>query len=81
MRTCCGLRVGKPNGPTIKTPTEASGPWWSGPWPGWSAAGTADCATAASADDQWLHHRSAGLNLRRLLNLGLQLQQGSWVLA
>jgi IS5 family transposase len=34
-----------------------------------------------SKNDQWLHHRAAGLNLRRLLNLGLQLHQGNWVLA
>jgi IS5 family transposase len=32
-------------------------------------------------NDQWLHHRLAGLNLRRLLNLGLHQQQGTWVLA
>ncbi|MCW2699598.1 MAG: transposase family protein [Blastococcus sp.] len=29
----------------------------------------------------WLHHRTAALNLRRLLALGLQQQQGAWVLA
>jgi hypothetical protein len=34
-----------------------------------------------SKNDQWLHHRTAGLNLRRLLNLGLKLHQGSWELA
>ena len=32
-------------------------------------------------NDQWLHHRLAGLNLRRLLNLGLRHQHGTWVLA
>lgn len=32
-------------------------------------------------NDLWLHHRLAGLNLRRLLNLGLQHQHGSWALA
>ncbi len=32
-------------------------------------------------NDQWLHHRLAGLNLRRLLNLGLGQQHGAWVLA
>ena len=32
-------------------------------------------------NNQWLHHRTAGLNLRRLLTLGLELQQGVWVLA
>jgi hypothetical protein len=34
-----------------------------------------------SKNDLWLHHRLAGLNLRRLLNLGLQQQHGAWVLA
>jgi hypothetical protein len=29
----------------------------------------------------WLHHRLAALNLRRLLNLGLHQQHGSWALA
>jgi hypothetical protein len=32
-------------------------------------------------NDQWLHHRLAGLNLRRLLALGLQQQHGAWTLA
>jgi hypothetical protein len=32
-------------------------------------------------NDLWLHHRLAGLNLRRLLNLGLQHQHGGWALA
>ncbi len=32
-------------------------------------------------NDQWLHHRLAGLNLRRLLNLGLVQHQGTWALA
>ncbi len=26
----------------------------------------------------WLHHRTAALNLRRLLNLGLQVHNGAW---
>lgn len=34
-----------------------------------------------SKNDQWLHHRTAGLNLRRLLNLGLHQHQGTWKLA
>jgi len=34
-----------------------------------------------SKNDQWLHHRLAGLNLRRLLNLGLVQHQGAWALA
>lgn len=32
-------------------------------------------------NDQWLHHRLAGLNLRRLLNMGLVQRQGAWALA
>ena len=32
-------------------------------------------------NDQWLHHRTAALNLRRLLNLGLQHHDGTWTLA
>jgi len=32
-------------------------------------------------NDQWLHHRTAGLNLRRLLNLGLNIHNGTWALA
>ena len=31
-------------------------------------------------NDWWLHHRAAGMNLRRLLNLGLDNQHGAWVL-
>jgi transposase len=34
-----------------------------------------------AANDQWLHHRVAGLNLRRLLNLGLTRTDGAWTLA
>ncbi|MFK5634928.1 IS1182 family transposase [Ornithinimicrobium sp. LYQ103] len=32
-------------------------------------------------NDAWLHHRAAGLNLRRLLRLGLTLQDGTWAIA
>lgn len=32
-------------------------------------------------NDAWLHHRLAGLNLRRLLALGLTLTEGTWQLA
>ena len=34
-----------------------------------------------TANDLWLHHRMAALNLRRLLNLGLHRQHGTWTLA
>ena len=33
-----------------------------------------------AAGDLWLHVRMAGLNLRRLLNLGLGRHAGAWVL-
>ena len=32
-------------------------------------------------NDLWLHHRVAGLNLRRLLNLGLTRTAGAWAMA
>ena len=32
-------------------------------------------------NDAWLHHRAAARNLRRLLNLGLNLQDGTWAIA
>jgi hypothetical protein len=32
-------------------------------------------------NDQWLHHRVAGLNLRRLLTLGLERTAGGWTIA
>ena len=32
-------------------------------------------------NNSWLHHRVAGLNLRRLLTLGLSLNNGAWQLA
>lgn len=32
-------------------------------------------------NNAWLHHRAAGLNLRRLLAMGLTTQDGSWALA
>ena len=31
-------------------------------------------------NEQWLHHRTAALNLRRLLNLGLHQHEGTWAL-
>jgi hypothetical protein len=34
-----------------------------------------------AANDLWLHHRMAALNLRRLLNLGLRRRHGTWSLA
>jgi hypothetical protein len=34
-----------------------------------------------TANDLWLHHRVAGLNLRRLLNLGLSRADGAWTVA
>ncbi len=32
-------------------------------------------------NDLWLHHRVAGLNLRRLLHLGLTRTTGTWAIA
>ncbi|PRX44419.1 DDE family transposase [Nonomuraea fuscirosea] len=37
------------------------------------------CGTAAN--DRWLHHRAAALNLRRLINLGLTHTSGTWTIA
>jgi len=34
-----------------------------------------------SKNNAWLHHRTAALNLRRMLNLGLDLHDGAWTLA
>jgi IS5 family transposase len=31
-------------------------------------------------NNAWLHNRTAALNLRRLLNLGLDRQEGAWAL-
>ena len=31
-------------------------------------------------NNAWLHHRTAALNLRRLLNLGLVRHHGAWAL-
>jgi hypothetical protein len=33
-----------------------------------------------TSNNHWLHHRTAALNLRRLLALGLTNQQGTWIL-
>ena len=33
------------------------------------------------SNDLWLHHRVAGLNLRRLLTLGLHRHAGTWAIA
>jgi hypothetical protein len=32
-------------------------------------------------NNNWLHHRVAALNLRRLLTMGLSIENGTWVLA
>ena len=32
-------------------------------------------------NNAWLHHRTAALNLRRLLVLGLTFEDGTWALA
>lgn len=35
----------------------------------------------ATKNNDWLHHRAAALNLRRLLNLGLSLEDNGWAIA
>ncbi len=32
-------------------------------------------------NDTWLHHRTAALNLRRMLTVGLNRQNGTWAMA
>jgi hypothetical protein len=32
-------------------------------------------------NNNWLHHRAAALNLRRLLTMGLTVDNGAWALA
>ena len=32
-------------------------------------------------NNDWLHHRAAAINLRRLLNLGLRFGDNRWALA
>ncbi len=34
-----------------------------------------------AANNWWLHTRAAALNLRRLLNLGLTIDTGTWTLS
>jgi len=36
------------------------------------------CYRGVSKNNAWLHNRSAALNLRRLLNLGLIRYDGAW---
>lgn len=36
---------------------------------------------SVTKNDAWLHHRAASLNLRRLLRLGLTVQDGTWAIA
>ena len=31
-------------------------------------------------NNNWLHHRAAAINLRRLITLGLNLDNGTWAL-
>ena len=32
-------------------------------------------------NNNWLHHRAAAINLRRLITLGLTITNGTWTLA
>ena len=45
------------------------------------APATAASATEASTATSWLAHRVAAVNLRRLINLGLDHHGGTWPLA
>lgn len=48
----------------------------------WLARGNRKVRYRGTANnDHWLHHRVAGLNLRRLLTLGLTRTAGTWALA
>ena len=80
-RRSCGPPGGKPRPPNSKRFTASTDRWSNGPSPG-SPEGTGGSATAGSTkNDHWLHHRVAGLNLRRLLALGLARINGTWVIA
>ena len=70
-----------PKTPSSRPSTASTGRWSNAASPGWSPAGTADSGSAATLNDLWLHHRIAGLNLRRLLALGLTRTAGAWALA
>ena len=71
-------RDGRP--PTALPATPADGQ--TGPSPGLCEAASAESATAAApVTTLWLHYRLAGLHLRRLLDLGLDQQHGTWALA
>ena len=64
-----------------RPPTAPTGPWSNAPSPG-SPAATDACPTAGSTkNNAWLHHRVAGINLRRMLALGLTHHDGAWQLA
>ena len=68
--------------PSSRPSTATTGPWWNAPSPGWSAGGNRRLRfRGTAANNQWLHHRVAGLNLRRLLALGLTRTAGAWALA
>lgn len=71
------------NAPRIRlsrTTTAPTGPWSSGPSPG-SPAGTAAFPNAASAGTTpGCSYGSRGLKLRRLLTLGLTVNEESWAL-
>ena len=48
----------------------------------WLARGTRRVPyRGVEKNNNWLHHRAAALNLRRLLTMGLTVQSGTWVLA
>jgi hypothetical protein len=62
--------------------TADTGRWSNAPSPGWSPGETAWLRyRGVEKNNAWLHNRTAALNLRRLLSLGLIRNQGTWALA
>ena len=66
--------------PTSKPFTAGTGPWSNAPSPGSTRGNRRLRYRGIAKNDTWLHHRVAGLNLRRLLALGLTRDQapGYW---
>ena len=63
-----------------KPPIDSTARWSNAPSPG-SPAAPAACPTEGwEKNNNWLHHRVAALNLRRLLTMGLTVQDETWVL-
>ncbi len=63
-----------------KRTTATTARWWNAPSPGSWPAGTEMRYRGVTKNNAWMHTRTAALNLRRLLNLGLTRTNGAWVL-